>query len=366
MPTIFIKDDLRRSVEAATGGKMTVLYTATKQPTFMHVVPRFNLDDIDPSLGGGVHPAFIVGGVEKSEIFIGSYPGIVKNGELLSLSGVDPKAAANHDYFVNAARAAGPGFHVTTNAEYAALALWCWKNGYQPRGNTNYGRSHEATYETARRQDGGVPGDVNGTARTLTGSGPASWRHDNTHSGISDLCGNIWEWSPGMRLMDGEIQVIANNDAALNNTDMSRTSTAWRAIRAVDGILVAPGTAGTLKYDATTETGGGIILSDNITNRLGESGSDLNSGNSASLSMKNMTSKEGLNVPAIAKALGLFPVSTEGMKNDGFYMRNFGERLPFRGGGWSSGAGAGVFAVSLSNPRSGASTLLGARPAFVI
>lgn len=366
MPSIYVKDELRAAVEAASGGKQTVLYTSGGQPSIMNVVPKFNLEDIDPSLGNGVHPAFIVGGVEKSELFIGTYQGIIKNGELLSVAGVDPSASANHDAFVNAARAAGPGFHVTTNAEYAALALWCWKNGFQPRGNTNYGRSHEATHETARRQDGGTPGNTNGTARNLAGSGPASWRHDNTPNGISDLCGNIWEWSPGMRLMDGEIQVIANNDAALHTTDMARTSNAWRAIRASDGALVAPGTAGTLKYDATTATGGGIILSDVIANRLGEAGDDSNSGNAASLALKSMTSKAGLTVPAIAKALGLFPVSAEGMKNDGAYMRNFGERLPFRGGHWSSGAIAGVFAVSLNYPRSIAITNVGARPAFVI
>lgn len=365
MPSIYVKDELRAAVEAASGGKQTVLYTASGQPSIMNIIPKFNLEDIDPSLGSGVHPAFIVGGVEKRELFIGSYQGIIKNGELLSVAGVNPSVSANHDTFVNAARAAGPGFHVTTNVEYSALALWCWKNGFQPRGNTNYGRSHEANYETARRQDGGNPGSTNGSARNLVGSGPASWRHDNTPNGISDLCGNIWEWSPGIRLMDGEIQVIANNDAALHSTDMARTSNAWRAIRASDGALVAPGTAGTLKYDATTATGGAIILSDTIVNRLGEAGSDSSGGISASLALKNMTPKVGLSVPAIAKALGLFPVSTEGMKNDAAYMRNYGERLAFRGGSWNVSAPAGVFAVNLIYPRTNTNESIGARPAFV-
>lgn len=366
MPSIYVKDELRASVEAASGGKQTILYTAGGQPSIMNVVPKFNVEDIDASLGAGVHPAFIVGGVEKSELFIGAYQGIIKNGELVSLAGVDPSSSANHDTFVNAARAAGPGFHLATNAEYAALALWCLKNGFQPRGNSNYGRSHEATHETARRQDGGTPGATSGTARTLTGSGPASWRHDNTPNGISDLCGNIWEWSPGMRLMDGEIQVIPNNDAALHTTDLARTSNAWRAIRASDGALVAPGTAGTLKYDASTPTGGGIVLSDAITNRLGELGDDANSGNSSSIALKNMTAKAGLNIPAIVKVLGLYPVLPDSMKNDTAYMRNFGERLPFRGGRWGDGATAGVVAVNLGNSRGNASTNIGGRPAFVI
>jgi hypothetical protein len=28
---------------------------------------------------------------------------------------------------------------------------------------------------------------------TLAGSGPLSWRHDNTLAGIADLVGNVWE-----------------------------------------------------------------------------------------------------------------------------------------------------------------------------
>ncbi len=372
MPSIFVKDDLRASVEAATGGKMTVLYTDSGQPSYMYVLPRFSLEDIDPSLGAGTHPAFVVGGAEKSEIFIGAYQGIVKNGELLSLPGVDPAASANHDQFVNYARAAGAGWHCITNAEWAAIALWCWKNGYQPNGNTNYGRSSDATWETGRRQDGRAPGDTTGTARTLTGSGPASWRHDNSAAGISDLCGNIWEWTPGMRVVDGEIQVIQNNDAALNATDLSKASTAWRAIKASDGSLVLPGTAGTLKYDSVNAWSSGNtnvgapILSDAVENVTGTPGSDATTEGWNEASFEALDTKEGLDVPSIAIALGLYPVASTGLKSDRFYVRNYGERLPIRGGSWGNGSIAGLFALHLNNPRSYAISSIGSRPAFVL
>lgn len=365
MPTIFVKDDLRASVEAASGGQMTVLYTDSGQPSYMNIIPKFKLEDIDPALGTGVHPAFIVGGIEKSELFIGTYQGIDKNGELLSLPGVDPTVSRNHDSFVSLARANGPGWHCITFAEWAALALWCWKNGHMPRGNSNYGRSSDATWETARRVDGGTPGDSSSGGRTLTGSGPAAWRHDNTSGGISDLNGNIWEWTPGMRLVDGEIQIIPNNDAALNATDFGVSSGAWRAIRASDGELVAPGTAGTLKYDATAEEGGSAVLSDTIENMHGSPGDNSSEGSSSAVNLQALTAKPGLTAPAIARALGLFPIA-EDLGDDRLYVRNYGERLPVRGGYWSGGSTAGVFALDLRSPRSISNTSLGSRPAFVL
>ena len=45
-------------------------------------------------------------------------------------------------------------------------------------------------------------------------------------------------------------------------------------------------------------------------------------------------------------------------------MRNFGERLPNRGGPWSGGAGAGLAAVNLDISRAYTSAGIGFRPAF--
>lgn len=199
-------------------------------PSVMCVVPRFNIEDIDPALGSGTHPAFIVGGVQKSEIFVGKFLARVHDNHALSMPGQDPSASINFDTADARCSVKGPGWHMMTNAEWSAVALWCWKNGFMPRGNTKWGRDHAQTYETGRRQDGGAPGDATGTARTLTGSGPASWFHDNSPAGIADLTGNVWEWQRGLRLVDGEIQIIPDNNAAATDADHSDTSTLWRAI----------------------------------------------------------------------------------------------------------------------------------------
>ena len=46
------------------------------------------------------------------------------------------------------------------------------------------------------------------------------------------------------------------------------------------------------------------------------------------------------------------------------YMRNFGERLPCRGGSWYFGANDGLAALNLSSSRAFTNTDLGFRPAF--
>src|SRR5690606_35425251 len=166
-PSILITDQLRASVEAASGGRMTVLYTASGQPSYMHVFPAFNLEDVAPGgeLGTGLHPAFLFDGVAASEIFVGAYQASTSQsgGAAVSLPGVDPRTSINFDAARNLCKANGPGWDLMSNLDWAAIALWCMANGYQPRGNTNYGRSHEDRWEAGRRQDGGVPGDTSGT-----------------------------------------------------------------------------------------------------------------------------------------------------------------------------------------------------------
>jgi len=359
MPSIFIKDDLRASVEAASSGKQTVLYTASGQPTYMNIISKFNGPDVDAGLPEGVHPMFNIGGVEKSEYFYGAYPGIVKNGELLSLPGVDCSTSINHDQAVTYARACGAGHHVVPNVAAAGIALWCRANSFTPRGNTGYGRAHDAVWETGRRVDNLAPGTASGAARTLTGSGPNSWNHDGSNSGISDLCGNVNEWSPGMRINEGEIQIIANNDAALNATDLSAGSTAWKAIDGATGALVAPGSANTVKYAASGTANYTLVRA---------------SGSSFEGMTNPGTIPVGATALALLKAYGLYPVAAllggtiavPAANGDAFYLDVTGERLPLRFGIWSSGATAGLSYLYLNFVRTSADGGIGARPGFVI
>jgi len=338
MTTIITKDTLRASVEAATGGKVTVLYDDLGLPSYMCVIPKFNCEDIDPALGVGVHPAFLVGGVEKSEIFVAQYPAIVQDGRAISLPGMDPKTSVNFDTAKSYCTAKGAGWHLMTNWEWAAIALWCLKNGSQPRGNTNYGRHHELTYETGRRQDGGTPGDATGAARTLAGSGPASWRHDAAVTGISDLVGNTWEWQDGMKTVGGKFFMPGDNDFNL-------AEESW-----IDqGVIMAEDT--------------GIKIGVDGTDTLVEPGSKTFGAwkglpTTVAYDALPAATKERMAQACIAPANAIDPVGT-------LYFNTDGERLPLRGGRWYYGANAGLFALNLITTRASASTYIGFRPAFV-
>lgn len=351
--TILIKDSLRQSVELASGGLQTVLYTAKGQPTYMNIIQKYDMSTIDASLSG-THPAFIVDGVEKPEIFIGTYQGRIVNGELLSLPNVEPTHSTNYTNFLAAARACGNGHHLITNAEWSAVALQCYKDNKQPMGNTYYGRSSENPLLIGRRADGLNPGDTSGSARTLTGSGPVEWRHNGKENGIADLSGNVWEWNSGMRIFNGEIQVIADNNASKLAIDLGAASTEWKAINGETGNLVTPDGAGT--------TVGTIKYADG-----GTADYTINGGSFGAI--RNLSTTKPVTAAALArlKALCLYPHvgNTASYNSDYFAKTMTDERLPRRGGAWHDAANAGVFYLNLHYARSIPHAALGARPAFV-
>lgn len=360
-----MKDNYRAAVEAATGGKNTVMYDDKGYPCIMVAIPRFNLSDVIDGAPATPHPAFIVNGVVKDVIYISKYQNVVHDSRAYSLPMQDPKTYTTFDQAKSYCEAKGAGWHLMTNSEWAALALWCKKNNKMPRGNNNYGKDISASYErgAVTYQSGGQD------ARVATGSGPASWSHDGTNEGVFDLNGNVWEWVGGMRLKDGEIQVIQDNDAAMA-VDQTDTSALWKAILQ-DGTLIAPGTADTLKFDNTTagdstatshDIGGDLRINTVVENSMYVPGGQVDYGYSQT-TLETIAAKAGVTIPTLLKALALFPLDAS-HGGDNVWCRNYGERLPYRGGNWSSGAEAGVFALALIYPRSYSGIIIGFRSAF--
>lgn len=223
-----------------------LIYDNAGKPSVMVAIPKFYLDEVIDGASHTVHPAFIINGAEQDVIYISKYQNIVENGRAYSLPMQKPQTYITFDQAYDYCKAKGAGWHLMTNAEWAAIALWCQKNGTMPKGNNNYGKDISETNlpQKAAAATKDSDGKIN---QILTGSGPESWYHNGTFAGIADFNGNEWEWYSGLRTVNLEIQILANNDAADWNNSVSTDSAAWKAIMP-DGTLTAPGTYGTIKY----------------------------------------------------------------------------------------------------------------------
>jgi hypothetical protein len=356
------KDTLLNSVLAASGGKQVIKYNVNGDPSVMVRIPKFNLEDIDPDLGTGPHPAFIVNGMVKNEIYIGAVQAIMEKSCAISVPGQSPKVSVNFDQAKAACVANGPGWHLMTSWEWAAIALWCFKNGVQPRGNTASGKSHEATWET------GTPAPDN-SAKTLGGSGPASWRHDGTLAGIADLVGNVWEWNDGLKLIDGRLYFPADNYFDQHDTQ-------WPASSIYLDASAGPGDR------SGSASNGSVIINDRITKYSetptpagGSDPGDFDYAYNASWAASAVTTTFDALAQAIrqqAAQLLITPKLTStgsalfSTAKGANYARNYGERRPFRGGYWGSGSHAGLAYLDLNNRRSFVYYYVGLRPAFIL
>lgn len=144
------------------------------------------------------------------------------NGKPYSLPYMEPVTDITAEKFADACFAKGEGWHCMTAAEWGLLACLSWKNGTLPHGNTNCGKYHADPTEC------GV--NVKDSNKTLTGSGPATWTHDHTPTGVHDLCGNVLEIVRGLRIKDGALWAAENNDAALPETDLTTCGDGWKPI----------------------------------------------------------------------------------------------------------------------------------------
>lgn len=81
-------------------------------------------------------------GRKVKEYAISKYPNTTIDGRPYSLPFMPPAVNVNHDEAIRLCEAKGPGWHLITNDEWAALARQSWENDTVPTGNTNSGKSH--------------------------------------------------------------------------------------------------------------------------------------------------------------------------------------------------------------------------------
>ena len=336
-----------------------ILYDDKGMPSVMVKIPKMTYAQLGLGSNNSVHPAFIVNGTEVDAIYISKYQNIVQNGRAYSLPGQDPRTSINFDAALEACAAKGSGWHLMTRAEWAFLALWCKMNGTMPKGNNNYGKDHsESNYKaipTLREADGRID-------RVATGTGPLSWSHDGTPSGIWDLNGNVSEWCGGIRTVYGELQILANNNAADSDNSQSASSTLWKAISASDSALITP--------NGTGRTSGSVKLSWDGSKWTFTSNTPAADTTYHGCALESVVcdSTIGDATKLLLQALGLFKYdTTAGAYGGDVVYANVveSERSLSCGGSWGDGANAGVFFSDLHLGRGNANGGIGFRSAFV-
>ena len=353
-----VEFDLANLAIAGLAPGNELLYDDKGKPSLMVRIPKLTYAQLGMGDSTAVHPAFIVNGQEVDEIYISKYQNIVKDSRAYSIAGQDPKTSINFDAARQACEAKGQGWHLMTRMEWGLLVRWCQNNGVMPKGNNNYGKhSTESVYKA-------IPANKDSThyaLRTLTGTGPKTWYHDQDLDGIADLCGNVWEWSGGIRTVYGELQIMANNNAADSAKSQGATSTEWKAIKASDGTLIEPNGSGT--------TSGSIKL-DYVNSKLTFSDTKTDTATSYhSATFANIVCDASISDAAklLLQSLGLLKYgdSSELFSGQTCYWNSYeAERLFYSGGAYNA-TSCGAASFSGHDPRSDAGGAIGFRSAYV-
>ena len=335
-------------------------------PSALVWIPAFKNSDVLTGGDDSIHPAFIVNGKQIPGFYYSKYQNIVYNGKAYSLPAENPTVEINFDNAIKYSEAKGYGWHMSTAAEWAAIALWCKKNGTMPSGNNDYGKDvNESEYNAI----GVAVFDTGETSRVATGTGPLTWSHDRTPSGIWDMNGNCWELQAGVRVVWGELQILANNDAADPENPQNATSTRWKAINAADGSLVEPESKTT---DTSVKASGSTVKFDYVDNVwMYTTGISAASDSDRGCHFGNIACADaiGTAAKALLTSLALLPnesSTSEEYGEDIVWINNGStERIIARGGSGSYGGGAGVFSILGHMNRNASHQTYGFRSAYI-
>jgi hypothetical protein len=219
-----------------------------------------------------------------------------------------------------------------------------------------------------------------------------TWSHNWRGDGVHDLNGNIWEWVSGLFLLpenldddsdtpheitaageDGYVLVHANDDLSLRGSPFGEsTAEAAGSLTDSNKSWSTDEFAGDFLYDAS---GNLYYIDSNTATALSIDGADtpasgpyevlelvetdITAGMSSEnriLTLRSDADLGPLAIPATSDGTG-----SASYGQDGYWFNPTALRAAIRGGDWSNGVRAGVFALNLSNAPSYRSVYRGFR-----
>lgn len=330
--------------------------------------------------GYALHRAFYDGGAIQLGFFFDKYitsnnngvASSLKNGIVLTsgqrgslstavYSALTGAPANNLGGSFAAAKTRGSNFFAASRFQRAALALLSLAHA-QNSTSTTYCAWYHATNNFPKGNNNNALGDAQDSAILYVADGNGTYpgcgktgsanlfartTHNGQNSGIADLNGLVWEFSPGLT-SDGTNLYLLNTSVSMKSLTGGNTL-ATDAFGATG--LAANYTSIGATYQSLTKTNGWLLTGNSTAQVL----SAATSGNDWFLT--------GFGVPITGGTGG-----SNAFGNDGVYQPAAwpNELAPLSGGDWGGSAGAGVWSLHLGDARTGSHNGFGFRSALYL
>lgn len=277
-----LQKSIKRSIEVASRGAQTALFTPKGQLCVMNVYKKLRMVDINPEFSQSIHPAFIEGNIGgdivHDEILIATYPTSIVGGELVSQPNRDPwNTYGNYtDPFSERVR-------IEKTLVDQSSDEYFWYTMDQPEFNLVSGTVNSLIDQVTETNYplGGIPSP---SGLVVTGSNSVRANVDGKYNGLTNPTQTFWQWGRMVRLVCSnnmgvdelgvstglEIQVYIGDRKTLMSMDNTRIRgdiSLWKAIHKRTGALITPTHSGAIvqeDYVATTPNALRINVADGL------------------------------------------------------------------------------------------------------